>query len=300
MPLALLLLACAQAAPPPTVVVPPQPPQPPAVPVKPVAEPPPPAPPPPKPFDFAAAKRIAISALPLHAAAPRPIGDKNAPLRLHEVARAADKTPLLRAEAKDQPYDPARYNETKMRKHLPPGAPGGIPLEHEGHALHSIYESGGKILLDYRPATLAILSGTTVETVVDLEPASLPLTEEDRSFDDIDQAQYRDGIVYLCRGYNAWLRPRKGYVTAFDAATGELRWRSPPQTCGGIVNVIGDYLLTGYGEDVMPYQLKLLRRYDGAVVQSIRNDGAALDILVESDTKLVVETYKHRITYELR
>jgi hypothetical protein len=58
-------------------------------------------------------------------------------------------------------------------------------------------------------------------------------------------------------------------------------------------------VLTGYGEDVMPYALKLLQRVDGTVVQSIRNDGAALDFLVDGD-RVVVETYKRRITYALR
>jgi hypothetical protein len=181
---------------------------------------------------------------------------------------------------------------------LPSGARSDIPTSYAGEPIRVIVESGGKLLLVYGPRYAAVVDGTKVDAILDLDPPSLPLSKEDRLFSDVHEVVYADGVAYVCRGYNGWLRSRKGYVTAVDVATGALRWRSPAQTCGGILALVGDYVLTGYGEDVMPYQLKLLRRYDGTVVQSIRNDGAALDILVDGD-RAVVETYKHLITFKL-
>lgn len=295
----MLALSCAAPAPPP-VAVPPPPPPPTSAPVveKPAAI----VAVPRKTLDFDSAKRVSISAVPLRADAPKPIGDKpGKTMRLKEVARQGTKAADERFTMKNAPYDPRRLNELKDRPpHLPPGSPHPYPIMLEGHLLQSIYESNGKTLLSYEPSLIAIIDGDTVETIVDMDPPNLKLSEDDRAFADIQQSQYKDGILYVCRGYNANLRTRKGYVTALDVATGELRWRSPAQTCGGIVAVFGDYLLTGYGEDIMPYQFKLLRRYDGSIAQSIPNLGAGLDMLVESDTKVVVETFRHIITYELR
>jgi hypothetical protein len=265
-----------------------------------VAPPEPEPPPHDGPLDLAGAPRVPLGASPLHPEAPKPIRvAEGKARRLREVGRAPDKTPLARAESRHAPYDPRRVNEVRATPaELPTGARTDIPVAYDALPLRVIRESGGKLLLVYGPRYLAVVDGKKVEQVLDLDPPELPLTKEDRTFSDVHQAVFEDGVVYVCRGYNGWLRSRKGYVTAVDAATGELRWRSPAQTCGGSVALVGDYVVTGYGEDVLPYALKLLKRSDGTVVQSIRNDGAALDFLVDG-TSVVVETYKHRITYRL-
>jgi outer membrane protein assembly factor BamB len=109
---------------------------------------------------------------------------------------------------------------------------------------------------------------------------------------------YREGVLYACRGYNAWLAGRKGIVTAIDAATGELRWRSDAKVCGGGLDLIDDYVVTGYGAADTPYAVKLLRRADGSLAQSLPLFGAILEFSV-SGNDLVASTYKHRVTYVL-
>ncbi len=252
-------------------------------------------------LDLASAPRVALRASPAQASAPKPIGSRPANLRtLKEKAKVLDPAPLERANARTPPYDPLRLNEIKETPPaLPKGARADIPLAHAGAPLHAISQSGGKLLLVYGARYIAIAGDEKVEQILDMDPPELSLTEKERAFSDVHQVVYSEGIAYVCRGYNGWFRSRKGYVTAVDVATGEMRWRSAAQTCGGTLALIGEYVITGYGEDIMPYALKLLRRADGSSVQSIRNDGAALDFLVDGES-VIVETYKHRITYELR
>lgn len=252
-------------------------------------------------LDLWHAPRVSLRASPPQATVQSPIGARPPkPRTLTEIARVADGAPLKRAEARPAPYDPRRLNEVHdTPATLPPGARADIPTSFFEEPLRAISESGGRLLLVYGPRYLAVASGKKVEAMLDLDPPELRLTENDRLFSDVHSAVYQDGVTYVCRGYNGWLRSRKGYVTAVDVATGEMRWRSPAQTCGGVLAVVDEYVITGYGEDVMPYALKLLFRADGTVAQSIRNKGAALDFLVDG-SRVVVETYKHRITYELR
>ncbi len=184
---------------------------------------------------------------------------------------------------------------------LPDGARADIPLQYLSMPILNISESGGRLLLVYGPRYLVVVNGKYIESVIDFDAESLKITQDDRFMSDVHHAAYRDGVVYVCRAYNRQPRSRKGYVTAVAAATGEMHWRSPAQTCGGVVDVLGDYVITGYGEDIMPYEIKLLNRADGRIVQSIRNLGAALNFLVsEPASEVVAETFKHRITYKLQ
>jgi hypothetical protein len=225
------------------------------------------------------------------------------PRTLKEIARVADKSALAHT-GNDLPYDQARHNSFESHAgKLPVGAPSGVPLRYAGKGVLYLSTSGGKLLVGYGTIYgsryVAIVSGTTAERVIDFFPSALGLGAEETSSSDVHDVVLDDGVLYACRGYNAPARTRKGYVTAIDAATGEMRWRSAAQTCGGTLALFGDYVVTGYGEDVMPYQTRLLRRHDGALVQSFHNDGASLEYSVDGE-RLVIGTYKHRITYELR
>jgi len=59
-----------------------------------------------------------------------------------------------------------------------------------------------------------------------------------------------------------------------------------------------DYIVTGYGAHDTPYAIKLLRRSDGSLVQSVTLFGAALEFTVTGNT-IIAGTYKQRVTYEL-
>lgn len=243
-----------------------------------------------------------LKSAPAKAVAPRPVGTKPAKTRLlAQKSKVPDNAALARANAKTPPrWDPTRPSELRvpMTHVLPEGARTDIPLSFEGKPLRVISESGGKLLLLYEGRWLAVVDGKRVEQVIDFDPPDLPLTEHDRAFADVEQAVYRDGVVYACRGYNAWLKTRKGIITAIDAATGELRWRSDVKVCGGVLALLGDWVVTGYGAIDTPYAIKLLRAYDGSTVQSLMLFGAAIELYPSGDSVVAI-TYKDRVTYEL-
>ena len=299
--LGLALFACgSHEAPAPVVIVAPPPvASTSAAPVVVAPAPPPPAPP----FDLENAKLVGIGASPAKPAAPKPIGVMPIAKKLHELSRKKDPSADQRFLRRDAPYDPTHPTTAHQDGVLPDGAPSGIPSHFRSRYANYISTSGGKLLIGYGTIYgaryLAVVTGDKVDEVIDFFPPALSLGREETASSDLLDTIYESGILYACRGYNHPDRSRKGYITAIEATTGEMHWRSAAQTCGGSLALFGDYIVTGYGEDVMPYQTHLLRKYDGATVQSFRNDGAMLESSMQDD-KLVVGTYKHRITYDLR
>jgi len=249
------------------------------------------------------APRVALESAPLRASSPRPIGKKPAGARtLKEVGRVKDGTAVDR-QTKVHAYDPSLPYELIPKgspRVLPTGVRRDLPLRFGGGELDVIADSGGRLLLIYAARFVAVVKGDVVEQVVDMDPPSLPLTADERFFSDVHQALLADGVLYVCRGYNAGVRSRKGYVTAVDVATGQLRWRSPEKTCGGVIALMGDHVVTGYGAIDTPYALKLLSRHDGSIVQSIQLFGAAIELPVAGVDDVIAATFKHRVTYRLQ
>jgi hypothetical protein len=253
-------------------------------------------------LDLARAPRVHLKDAPSIAKAPKPVGNKPAKARLlKQTSKVPDNAALARTNAKTPPrWDPSRPSELRssMTHHLPEGARADIPLSFEGKPLGVLSESGGKLLLLYGGRWLAVVDGKNVEQILDFDPPDLPLTEDERSFADVEQAVFRDGVVYACRGYNAWQKTRKGIVTAVDAATGMMRWRSDVKVCGGVLTLLGEWVVTGYGAIDTPYAIKLLRAHDGVTVQSLPLFGAAIELYPSGDTVVAI-TYKDRVTYAL-
>lgn len=302
---AALCAACAEAPPPAPALAIPSAPPPPSPPAAPPPKPPEAASPKPEltdgPLDLAGAPVVTLKASPLRAEAPKPIGVRPAKNRtLRETQRTNDASALHRAESHSQ-YDPSHPFDLVGNDitELPPGARRDIPLAYAGQKLRVISESGGKLLLVYGPRFVAIAGGNKVEQVLDMDPPALPLSSDDRLFSDVHQAVYADGVVYVCRGYNGWIASRKGYVTAVDAATGDMRWRSDAKTCGGVLALVDEYVITGYGAIDTPYALKLLRRHDGTVAQTLPLNGAAIELNVNGET-VVAGTHKNRVVYALQ
>lgn len=213
------------------------------------------------------------------------------------MSKVKDGSALERFEA-PKGYDPKFPYELRIAPStLPRGARRDIPLQYQG-ALTVISESGGRLLLVYANRHVAVVRDKTVEAVVDFDPPELALSDHERHGADVHQVVYADGVLFACRGYNAWLAGRKGIVTAVDVATGELRWRSEPKVCGGVLTLVDDYVFTGYGAHDTPYAVKLLRRHNGALTQSLPLFGAVMEVEVDG-SKVVAGTYKHRVTYEL-
>jgi len=252
------------------------------------------------PLDFGRAPRVPIKVAPAKAGAPRPIGARPAKQRfLKELSKVKDGSALERADAPSTYNPKLPYEFHQPPADLPPGARRDVPLAHAGSALTVISESGGRLLLVYGNRHVAIVEGKRVEQIVDFDPPELPLSDLDRHGSDVHQVVYHEGVLFACRGYNAWFPTRKGIVTAVDAATGELRWRSEPKVCGGSLAIVDEYVITGYGAHDTPYALKLLRSADGTLAQSLTLFGAALEFAV-SGSKVIAMTYKHRVEYELQ
>jgi outer membrane protein assembly factor BamB len=92
-------------------------------------------------------------------------------------------------------------------------------------------------------------------------------------------------VLYIADGGGSYAREvfgKKGFMTALDARTGKLLWRSQPLVTGGIFVVYGDYLITGYGFTDEADYLYLLRRADGTVVQRASLPSAPTDIYLDA------------------
>ncbi len=246
-----------------------------------------------KELDLPGAPLIPVKSSPARAMAATPIGD--AP----KVARTLKETSRIKIDdptkAPRDTFD-ARYPFEVREKELPMGARPDIPMTYGARPLNLISQLGDKTLLIYGDRFLAVVEGLNVAYVLDTNPDGL-LKGDDQFFQDLHQGQVEDGVVYICHGYNSNLA-RKGVVSAVDARTGEVRWRSANLVCGGVLALVGDYVITGYGAWDMPYALKLLRKHDGRTVQSITHFGAALDFVVSGEV-VTVRTFVDQMTYAL-
>ena len=178
---------------------------------------------------------------------------------------------------------------------MPQGA--SIPRSFEGAAERSNHLSNGKLLIAYGSSHLVVVdyANGMVEHALNLDSADVPLTANERQTDNMGLSAYANGVVFVCRDWNERFPARAGYVDAIDLATGALRWRSVAQACsGGTAGALGDYVLVSNGGT-----LKLLRAYDGVVVQQLVNLGNINDIRVEGP-RAIVETTKWGLEYELR
>jgi len=91
-----------------------------------------------------------------------------------------------------------------------------------------------------------------------------------------------------------------GYLTALDAETGALRWRSRTRVANArTFAVVGDALVSGYGFTAEPDFLYVLDRFTGEVRAEERTATAPEYLLVRDD-RLYVRAYDHDYVYHLR
>ncbi|RYZ60889.1 MAG: hypothetical protein EOP08_14210, partial [Proteobacteria bacterium] len=87
-------------------------------------------------------------------------------------------------------------------------------------------------------------------------------------------AQAADGVLYVSHWFNGYTKEVKGetgYLTAFDLATGEMLWRSAPQTCN-VHNflVVEGAIVCGYGFTSESRWVTVTDRATGATVQKMK------------------------------
>jgi hypothetical protein len=175
-------------------------------------------------------------------------------------------------------------------------------LEH----LRGVYSSDNRVLLNYGGRYLVSVDGRKVESVVDAEALRHPPKANPQwaefAVQDITHALREGDTLYVCNGGGSYARDvfgKKGFVTALDARTGALRWRSAPLTCGATLVLTGDHLITGYGFTAEPDFLHVLRKADGkAVARHVLPSGPS-SLTLEGDA-LVVDTYGGNLKFSLK
>ncbi len=93
---------------------------------------------------------------------------------------------------------------------------------------------------------------------------------------------------------------RNGYVTALNAGTGALRWRSRPLVANArTFGVVDDGLVTGYGFTAEPDFLYVLDRFTGEVEHETRLKTAP-EWIVRQGERLLVRAYDSDYEFALR
>lgn len=100
-------------------------------------------------------------------------------------------------------------------------------------------------------------------------------TEREREFvyQDIAWAAEEGGTLYVAHAHNTYARTSRGmnaYITAVDTRAGRVVWRSPPLVANASnFEIVGDYIISGYGFTAEPDFLFLLDKRTGQVRQRL-------------------------------
>lgn len=116
-------------------------------------------------------------------------------------------------------------------------------------------------------------------------------------------AAVEGGVLYISHGHNTYAKSSKGqnaYISALDASSGELLWRSAPLVANAANFVLhGGHILTGYGFTDEPDSLFVLDRATGKTVSKTKIKSGPTYLFVK-DGKLFVRCYDTDYVFELR
>ena len=108
-------------------------------------------------------------------------------------------------------------------------------------------------------------------------------------------------MLYICNGGGSYAKEvygKKGFLSALDATSGKLLWRSAPLTCNATFAIAGEHIISGYGFTAEPDFVFLVRRSDGAIVQKVPIDSGPETITLDGN-RARVEMYGHVADFEL-
>jgi hypothetical protein len=192
---------------------------------------------------------------------------------------------------------------------LPPGLPtsyGGERLVTAiAHPDHTILIFGATfadgryvVVLDATGRVLSIFDFANYLRAPTVVPGDEQFVEQS-----VGWAELKDGVLYVSNGHRTYAKSSGGqnaYLTALDATSGELLWRSAPLVANAANFVVdGGAILTGYGFTAEPDFLYVVDRSTGEVRDKIRvASGAAY--LIRKDGRLFVRTYDTNYVFELR
>lgn len=119
----------------------------------------------------------------------------------------------------------------------------------------------------------------------------------------VSWAALEGGVLYVSHAHRTYAKSSKGknaYVSAIDAATGELLWRSEPLVANAANFVLMDgHVVTGYGFTAEPDFLYVLDRATGKTVGKTRLKSGP-EYLFYRSGKLYVRCYDTDYVFELR
>jgi hypothetical protein len=183
--------------------------------------------------------------------------------------------------------------------------PEAIPRSWQGKKLITAILQGDRALLIYgefyyNALLLASLNVSTgvFEYGLDFKnygyaPENIPA---DREFTHqyIHWASQVEDALYVSYGHNTYARSSKGmigYVTAINIKDNRVSWTSPALISNAKnFEVIGDYLVTGYGFTGEPDFLYVLRRKTGDVIQKIKLKSGP-DYIIRKNNDIYVRAY---------
>ena len=120
---------------------------------------------------------------------------------------------------------------------------------------------------------------------------------------EVQDVRYDGGVLYFneaCQTYAREAGGRCSSLVAFDPAAGRVLWRTPPLVSNNGFVVAGDYLVAAYGFTGERASIHLVRRDDGAVVDTKPLRHTNFEMYLEADTVGVDLWYDiGRVHYEL-
>lgn len=259
------------------------------------------------PFDMSAAKPIAVAPAPFEAAlkSPVPIVNREPPPRLVRIfdEDRNKEIPVVNPSAPwigvPNPFVGSAFGPSEPE---PGELPPGVPATWNGlHAVRAFDRGGGALILVFGKnfgsgRYVAVFdSKKRLTSLLDFEAYRVPPTVlqdlPEIANECVQWADERDGVVYVQTSHPTYAATTKGknaYITAVDAATGAMFWRSAPLVANQDTFAIrGSYIISGYAFTGEPKNLFVLDRSTGKIVSRLPVEKFPRVIMTRDD-KVVV------------
>lgn len=230
-----------------------------------------------------------------------------------------DEGPLLRVQSVEENEitdEDSWLAESGLERPLTPpeDLASDVPPTYRGAQLIGSMASAGRTFLLYGPKPeLAVylvavdLGRGVAERAYDFNaytraPRSEP-GEDDLVEQGIRWAVQVGDVLYVSHAHNTYARSSMGmnaYLTALDASSGAVLWRSGPLVANAkTFEVVGDVIVSGYGFTAEPDYLHVIDRETGALLRRLQIESAPTYIIQKGDEGLFVRCYNRDYVFRL-
>jgi hypothetical protein len=111
---------------------------------------------------------------------------------------------------------------------------------------------------------------------------------------EVQDVRVEGSVLYFneaCLTYSVTTGGRCSSLVAFDLTAKRVLWRTRPLLSNNEFKVIGPYLVAAYGFTGEPARISIIRRSDGAILNTQRLPGANFEMSISGDT-LTVQIYQ--------